>query len=217
MSVSAISARFQELQHAYSAGMRRFGARAVVRLVRLPITPNGLTITGMLLAAGAGALIAVEWFLAGTALFLAASLMDLFDGSLARAKDMESEFGQFLDSTLDRVGEAAALAGVAVYFAREGNEFATGAAFVAVVAAFLVSYTRAKAESIGVDCTVGLMQRPERTVLLLFGLVFGWYQPILLSVVVALAVLTVVTVVQRIVHVSRELDRRQKDPHALRP
>jgi CDP-diacylglycerol--glycerol-3-phosphate 3-phosphatidyltransferase len=209
--MTTLTARLQEMQHAYTAGMRRWASRLVVRIVKLPISPNGLTVTGMLLACTAGVLFAVGWFLLGTAVFLAASLCDLFDGSLARAKDMQSEFGEFLDSSLDRVGEAAALAGVAVHFARTGNEVGTAAAFVAVVAAFLVSYTRAKAESMGIDCHVGLMQRPERTVLLIGGLLFGWLEPVLFVVVLVLAGLTVWTVGQRVIHVGRQLERRRKE------
>ncbi len=198
----------QRIQQAYTVGMRAFASRTVSAIVRLPVSPNGLTVTGMLLACVAGGFIAANWFVLGTVVFLIASLMDLFDGSLARAKGLQSEFGEFLDSSLDRVGEAAALTGVAVHFAREGNELGTAAAFVAVVASFLVSYTRAKAESLGVESKVGLMQRPERTVLLIGGLLFGWYEPVLLTAVLLLAVLTVYTVFQRVIHVGRQLERR---------
>jgi CDP-diacylglycerol--glycerol-3-phosphate 3-phosphatidyltransferase len=127
----------------------------------------------------------------------------MLDGSLARMQQKSTQFGAFLDSTLDRVSEGAVLAGVAYWFAAAPRVQAVNAALVvlALLGSILVSYTRARAESLGIECRVGLMSRPERVVLLAIGLFFNW----LSYVIYIMVALTAFTVVQRVVHSYRQL------------
>jgi CDP-diacylglycerol--glycerol-3-phosphate 3-phosphatidyltransferase len=125
----------------------------------------------------------------------------MLDGTLARLSKMVTPFGAFLDSTLDRASEGVVLAAVAYRLAAEGREIDAGLVVVALLGSFLVSYTRARAEALGLECKVGLMSRPERVVLLAIGLFFD----VLPFVVYILAALTTFTVVQRVLHTHRQL------------
>jgi CDP-diacylglycerol--glycerol-3-phosphate 3-phosphatidyltransferase len=185
-------------------------------LVAAGVRPNTITTLGLIGAIAAGTLFASGeirwggWVLAVTAVF------DVLDGVVARRSGAQSRFGAFFDSTVDRVSDAALLGGLAVFWARVGPHHSiemVAIALVAITGAFLTSYARARAESIGLDAKVGVMQRPERVVLLaapqaLFGLAFdGW---LLKSVVVVLALTAWITVAQRVafVHRSTGADRR---------
>lgn len=135
--------------------------------------------------------------------FTIGSLSDLLDGSVARLTGKSSRFGAFLDSTLDRFAEGLVLGAVGIVFAQDEQWWALAGAFVALTASFLISYTRARAEGLGVDSNRGgLMSRPERLFLLGSGFFFQtWIDNFLAVVVVVLAVLSLLTVIQRVFHV----------------
>jgi CDP-diacylglycerol--glycerol-3-phosphate 3-phosphatidyltransferase len=151
------------------------------------------------------------FFIAGVA-FIVGSIMDTLDGRYSRMSGKGTPFGAFLDSTLDRIEEGVVLLAVAAYFATRHEEAAVAAVVAAVLGSLMVSYTRARAEALGVACKVGLATRPVRVVILSAGLVFakgaslGHFE-LLAPAVYALAGLTVFTVLQRIWHVRRELRR----------
>jgi CDP-diacylglycerol--glycerol-3-phosphate 3-phosphatidyltransferase len=186
--------------------------RAVARdrLIESRLTPNAISMTGFVLNVLAAVLVTQQlFFLAGVA-FIAGSLMDMLDGRYSRMSGKGTPFGAFLDSTLDRIEEGIVLAAIAAYFAERGDEVAVGAAVLTVVGSYMVSYTRARAEALGMECKVGVATRPVRVVILSAGLVFakgaglGDFE-LLEPAVYVLAVLTVITTFQRIFHVRREL------------
>ena len=149
------------------------------------------------------------FFLGGIA-FIVGSVMDTLDGRYSRMSGKGTPFGAFLDSTLDRIEEGIVLTAVAGYFALHGNRVAVAAVVVAVLASLMVSYTRARAEALGVECKVGIATRPVRVVILAIGLVFargaslGNFE-LLKPAVYVLAALSAITAVQRIWHVRSEL------------
>jgi CDP-diacylglycerol---glycerol-3-phosphate 3-phosphatidyltransferase len=186
------------------------------RLIESRLTPNSISITGLTLNVAAAVLVTQRlFFLAGIA-FIAGSLMDTLDGRYSRMSGKGTLFGAFLDSTLDRIEEGIVLVAVAAYFASRGDELAVAAVVVAVLGSLMVSYTRARAEALGVECKVGLATRPVRVVVLSAGLVFakgaglGDFELLEASIYV-LAGLTVFTVVQRIWHVREALTKRERD------
>jgi len=180
------------------------------RLIESRLTPNAISLTGFALNVAAAALIVDRlFFLAGLA-FIIGSIMDTLDGRYSRMSGKGTQFGAFLDSTLDRCEEGIVLTAVAVTFARQHDELAVAAVVVAVLASLMVSYTRARAEALGVECKVGLASRPVRVVILSAGLVFArgaslGHFYLLAPAVYVLALLSAVTVLQRIVHVHSEL------------
>jgi CDP-diacylglycerol---glycerol-3-phosphate 3-phosphatidyltransferase len=185
------------------------------RLIESRLTPNSISLTGFALNVAAAVLVTQRlFFLAGVA-FIVGSLMDTLDGRYSRMSGKGTLFGAFLDSTLDRIEEGIVLAAVGAYFASRGDELATAAVVVAVVGSLMVSYTRARAEALGVECKVGLATRPVRVVVLSIGLVFakgagiGDFELLEASIYV-LAALTVFTVMQRIWHVREELVKQQR-------
>jgi CDP-diacylglycerol---glycerol-3-phosphate 3-phosphatidyltransferase len=176
-------------------------------LVRRNVHPNTITVVGTLCTViggiiyGTGHIRTGGWFLSITALF------DVLDGTVARRSGRSSTFGAFLDSTLDRLADGFLLGGLAVFYAtstRHGSVALMITALLGLIGAFMTSYTRARAESLGIDAKVGLLQRPERIVLLsapqaLFGLaVDGW---MLAIITVVLTVTAWITVVQRVAFV----------------
>lgn len=187
------------------------GARSIVDpiirgLVRKGVGPNAITIAGFLVVTASCGLILGEFWLLSWFVFTVGSLSDMLDGSVARLSGKASTFGAFLDSTLDRLAEGLVLGSIGIVFARDQRYFAVAACFVALTASFLVSYTRARAEGLGIDSNKGgLMSRVERLFLIGTGLFFGWIDHFLEIAIYVLAVLTVLTVVQRVVHVSRAL------------
>ena len=180
------------------------------RLIESRLTPNAISVTGLALNLAAAALVTQRlFFLAGVA-FVVGSVMDTLDGRYSRMSGKGTPFGAFLDSTLDRVEEGIVLVAVAAYFASLGDSLATAAVVVCVVGSFMVSYTRARAEALGVECKVGLATRPVRVVILSAGLLFAKGASVLdvellEPAVYTLAVLTSVTVLQRVLHVRRRL------------
>ena len=189
------------------------------RLIESRLTPNAISITGLVLNVAAAVLVTQRlFFLAGLA-FIVGSVMDTLDGRYSRMSGKGTMFGAFLDSTLDRIEEGIVLAAVAWYFADRGDEVAAAACVVAVLGSLMVSYTRARAEALGVECKVGLATRPVRVVLLSAGLVFakgaglGDFE-LLAPAVYVMAGLTAVTVAQRVWHVRGELHRLERADQA---
>jgi CDP-diacylglycerol--glycerol-3-phosphate 3-phosphatidyltransferase len=195
-------------------------AYARERLIESRLTPNAISIAGLvgnLIAAG---LVTQRLFtLAGIA-FVLGSVMDTLDGRYSRMSGKGTLFGAFLDSTLDRIEEGIVLAAVAGYFAATGDDFAAAMCVVAVLGSLMVSYTRARAEALGVECKVGLATRPVRVVILSVGLVFakgaglGDFE-LLAPAVYLIAALTVLTTIQRVWHVRNELSKEAKPPVEL--
>jgi CDP-diacylglycerol--glycerol-3-phosphate 3-phosphatidyltransferase len=180
------------------------------RLIESRLTPNAISLTGFALCVVAAVLAWREqWILAGLA-FIVGSVCDTLDGRYSRMSGKGTPFGAFLDSTLDRIEEGVVLTAVAAYFARQGDDVAVAAVVLAVLASLMVSYTRARAEALGVECKVGIADRPVRVVILSAGLVLAAGELIsgldlLAPAVYVLATLSVVTVIQRIWHVRRQL------------
>jgi CDP-diacylglycerol--glycerol-3-phosphate 3-phosphatidyltransferase len=183
------------------------------RLIESRLTPNAISLTGFLLNLVAAFLIVERlFFLAGVA-FIVGSVMDTLDGRYSRMSGKGTPFGAFLDSTLDRLEEGIVLTAVAAYFASRHNQVAVAAVVIAVLGSLMVSYTRARAEALGVSCKVGLATRPVRVVILSIGLVFAQGASIgdfelLAPAVYVLAALTVITMIQRIVYVRGQLNAR---------
>ena len=180
------------------------------RLIESRLTPNAISLTGFALnLVAAGLVVGRYFFLAGVA-FIIGSIMDTLDGRYSRMSGKGTPFGAFLDSTLDRLEEGIVLIAVGAYFASRHNEVAAAATVAAVLGSLMVSYTRARAEALGVECKVGLATRPVRVVILSAGLVFAKGASIgnfelLAPAVYVLAALTVFTVLQRILHVRKQL------------
>jgi CDP-diacylglycerol---glycerol-3-phosphate 3-phosphatidyltransferase len=190
------------------------------RLIESRLTPNTISIAGLALNLVAAALVTQRlFFLAGLA-FIVGSVMDTLDGRYSRMSGKGTLFGAFLDSTLDRIEEGIVLAAVAGYFAATGQDFAAAMCVVAVLGSLMVSYTRARAEALGVECKVGLATRPVRVVILSVGLVFakgagiGDFELLAPSIYV-IAALTVVTTIQRVWHVRNQLSGEASGPPAL--
>ena len=187
------------------------------RLIESRLTPNAISMTGLVGNVVAAALVWQEYFFLGGVAFILGSIMDTLDGRYSRMSGKGTPFGAFLDSTLDRVEEGIVLTAVAAYFATQGDELAVAAVVVAVLASLMVSYTRARAEALGVECKVGIASRAVRVVILSIGLVFakgaglGDFE-LLAPAVYVLAALSTITVFQRIFHVRRELSARPSAP-----
>jgi len=182
------------------------------RLIESRLTPNAISITGLIGNLIAAFLILEEHFVLAGVAFILGSLCDMFDGRYSRMSGKGTPFGAFLDSTLDRVEEGVVLAAVAAWFAKESNELAVGATVIAVVGSYMVSYTRARAEALGVECKVGIASRAVRVVILSVGLVFAAGELIpdfdlLEPAIYTMAALTVFTALQRVLHVRRQLAR----------
>jgi CDP-diacylglycerol--glycerol-3-phosphate 3-phosphatidyltransferase len=182
------------------------------RLVESRLTPNKISLTGFVLNVAAAVLITQRLFFLGGAAFIVGSLMDMLDGRYSRMSGKGTPFGAFLDSTLDRMEEGIVLTAVAYQFSKDGNDAAVAAVVVAVLASLMVSYTRARAEALDVECKVGIADRPVRVVILSAGLILargaGIFDVELIEPAVwVLAGLSVITVGQRIFHVRKELTR----------
>ena len=199
------------LKEGYTSGARRLASRSMSGLARTRVTPNALTTAGVSLCAAAAVLTYFEYrnqilyFWLAALVFVVGSVLDILDGALARAGGKQSPFGAFLDSTTDRVSEAFVLGAIALVFHRRGNEVALGFAFAAVVGSFLVSYTRARAEALGLKGDVGIGSRAERVVVITAGLVLAPWWHCLDAAIYLLTVTAWFTVVQRVLSVRRQL------------
>lgn len=171
------------------------------RLVRWGVTADRLTVAGLVLCVAAAGLLLTGRLVGAGVLFLAGSALDMFDGALARRTGTSSPWGAFLDSSLDRMAEAAVFCALIYWFASRGEPLNATLTGVALTGAMLTSYLRARAEALGADCTVGWMSRTERVLILGGGLLFM----VPAYAVWALVVLTWWTVAQRLVHVAGRL------------
>lgn len=200
------------------SGAARVGAARLVdpvarSLLRLGVSPDAVTLLGTLgVVAGALGFGARGEILAGSLIVAGFALVDMVDGAMARARGFSTRFGALLDSTMDRVADGAIFGAIGYWYATEGESPTVAAALVCLVAGQVVSYVKARAQSVGIGCDVGLVERPERLVLvglgaLATGLGVGWALPVALWL---LAILSLVTVVQRVLHVRRA-DRRDEE------
>jgi phosphatidylglycerophosphate synthase len=197
----------------YTTGARRLATRSIVGLARTRVTPNALTAGGVTLCALASVLVYFEYrhevlfFWLGAVLFVVGSLLDILDGALARFSGKASPFGAFVDSTTDRISEAFMLGAIALVLLRDGSELGIALAVAALTGSFLVSYTRARAEALGLRGDVGIGSRAERVVVITAGLVLAPWLP--LELALGLLTLTAwVTVLQRVLHVRTQLRTR---------
>jgi CDP-diacylglycerol---glycerol-3-phosphate 3-phosphatidyltransferase len=174
------------------------------RLIESRLTPNAISLTGFALCVVAAVLVWQDEYLLGGIAFIVGSVCDTLDGRYSRMSGKGTPFGAFLDSTLDRIEEGLVLAAVAVTFVDEDDKLAIAAVVIAVLASLLVSYTRARAEALGVECKVGIANRGVRVAILAIGLLFADLG-VLAPAVYVLAALGTVTVLQRIFHVRRQL------------
>jgi CDP-diacylglycerol--glycerol-3-phosphate 3-phosphatidyltransferase len=207
----------------FEAWVRRHAEALMTALGRSPLTPNQVTVVGVLLTFIASGLVAfgqLRW--AGVVLIVAGTC-DILDGALARSTNAAYPYGAFLDSTLDRYSEGAVYLGLAAYFITvEGplQRWLVLATLAALAGSFLVSYVRARAQSLGFACKSGLFQRPERVVATVIGLLFGGY--VLYLIVFLLAIVTNITAVQRIREVwlqgrAQRLEREREAKAAKTP
>jgi CDP-diacylglycerol--glycerol-3-phosphate 3-phosphatidyltransferase len=204
------TAVLQRVKQGYTTGARTLASRSIVGLARTRVTPNALTTAGVSLCLAAAVLVYFEdhnellFYWLGAFVFVVGSILDILDGALARAGGKTTPFGSFLDSTTDRVGEGAMLGAIALVFARHGNEVALAAAIAAVAGSFLVSYTRAKAEALGLRGDVGFGSRAERVVAITAGLVLAPWG-LLPWAIYLLTATAWLTVLQRILYVRKQL------------
>jgi len=194
------------LQKTIGEPLEKLRGLAAAGLVRLGVTPNVLTVTGLIVSIGAGGLLALGHFGGAVVVIVLAGAFDMLDGSVARLSGKTTAFGAFLDSSLDRYSDVAIFGGVIGYYAVRGETSLVVAGVAALGGALLISYTRARAECLIASCKVGLFERGERLVTLMLGAVVG-NVPAALWV---LAVLTQWTVLVRIHHTRRTLARRQR-------
>ncbi len=181
------------------------------RLIESRLTPNAISMTGLVGNVIAAVLVTQRYFFLAGVAFILGSVMDTLDGRYSRMSGKGTAFGAFLDSTLDRIEEGVVLAAIAAHFSKQGDDLAVAAVVVTVLGSLMVSYTRARAEALGVECKVGFAQRPPRVAILAVGIVFGAGAglgdfSLLAPSIYALALLTSVTALQRVLHVRRELN-----------
>jgi CDP-diacylglycerol--glycerol-3-phosphate 3-phosphatidyltransferase len=183
----------------FEAWVRRQAEALMSALGRVPVTPNQITVIGVALTFCAAVLAALGYLRWAGVVLIFAGTFDILDGALARSSSRAYPYGAFLDSTLDRYSEGAIYIGLAAYFASTGGPLQRWlllATVAALAGSFLVSYVRARAQSLGFTCESGLFARPERVVATVVGLIFGGV--ILYAVVFLLAILTNLTALQRI-------------------
>ena len=174
---------------------------------RVGLTPNLVTIIGLLIAVAAAYLIGIGLWWAGGLVALFAGIFDMFDGALARNTGRASDFGALLDSTIDRVSEAVVLLGVLAYYLTSDNDWGAMLVYGALVGSIMVSYMRARSEGLGIECKVGVMQRPERVAMTGLGLIVAHWIPVVMLIVLGvIAALTTVTAIHRLFHTWRMLE-----------
>jgi CDP-diacylglycerol---glycerol-3-phosphate 3-phosphatidyltransferase len=209
------SAVLHRVKEGYTTGARSLASRWIVGLTRTRVTPNALTTAGVSLCLAASVVVYFEYrspwvfYWLGAFLFVVGSILDILDGALARAGGKTTPFGAFLDSTTDRVGEAAMLGAIALIFHRYDHPVALALAFAGVAGSLLVSYTRARAEALGLKGDVGIGSRAERVVVITAGLVLAPISIWLLVAAISLLTATAwITVLQRILFVRKQLTER---------
>jgi len=202
--------RAEAIKHGYTTGARGLASRSVTGLTRTRITPNALTAAGVTLCAAAAVFVLFEgrneilFYWLAALVFVVGSLLDILDGALARAGGKATPFGAFIDSTTDRVSEGFMLTAIAWVLARNHHPAFVAVAMAAVAGSFLVSYTRARAEALGLRGDVGIGSRAERVVVITAGLVLAPWGVLPWSLVL-LACTAWITVGQRVLHVRKQL------------
>jgi CDP-diacylglycerol--glycerol-3-phosphate 3-phosphatidyltransferase len=185
---------------------RQFAEQLVRPLAALGLTPNMATFLGFLFSCVTAIVLAMGNLRIGALMILFSGAFDMVDGALARVRNQKTTFGAFFDSTLDRYSEAVVLLGLIVFALRTPSlpqhDWIVALAYIAGIGSLMVSYTRARAEGLGLDAKSGLLARPERVVLLAAGLLIGG-QDWLLWTLLILALASVLTSIQRIVAVRR--------------
>ncbi len=194
----------ERIQREYTDGTRRVIGRIMDRVTRIPVTANQVTAAGFILNAIAAVLVYREAWIAAGVLFLIGSILDIFDGAIARARGEAGPRGAMIDSVLDRISEAVILAAIALVFSRNGDQIALIAVIVALTGSLMTSYLRARAEALGLDGKHGVMARAERVVLIAAALLFAPFGALPWGIIL-LAALTTITVAQRARHILRQL------------
>ncbi len=182
-----------KLGHIFDKPLRRVAQR-------IPLGPNALTVIGFLVTVGAAFAIPYNLTLGGI-LILIGSTFDMLDGIVARATGKVTKFGAFLDSVLDRYSDAFLFLAIAWYLAGNNNHVGAFLSIGTLVGSFLISYARARAEGIGESCQNGLLERPERIIMLIFATLTGFLVPVLW----VMLFLTHITVLQRVFHIWKKV------------
>ena len=193
----------------YKTPLSRLGDPVARVLLRAHVRPNHLTVVGLGISLVAACAMAQSRLRLAALLLVVAGLCDFFDGSLARLANSVSAFGAFLDSVVDRYSDQVVLLGMVLHYERLGDTAGLLLTVVTLIGTVMVSYTKARAQSVGVSCEIGLMERPERLILLIAGLTFNLLTPAL----VVLAILTNVTALQRILYTRRAVAAREDALH----
>ncbi len=191
ISSTGIKEKTQEILKPFAKGLGNLG-----------ISPNTVTLTGFLLSAVSGYFLSTGSLITGTITLIFSGLCDVFDGILARTTERTTKRGAFLDSFLDRYADFFPLAGLLYLGHRTGSELLLLSSLFSIVGSFSTSYARARAESLGIDCKIGLLERPERIILMIAGLISGFVEESLFL----LAVLSNFTALQRLICVLRSSD-----------
>jgi phosphatidylinositol phosphate synthase len=211
--LSHFAVALDRVKQTYTVPVRRAAARSMAGLARTRLSPNALTTSGVLLCAVSAVLVFFEYrneylfYWLGAFVFVVGSILDVLDGALARAGGKTTPFGAFLDSTTDRISEGFMLGAIALVFSRHHHEVALAFAVAAVAGSFLVSYTRARAEALGLKGDVGIGSRAERVVVITAGLVLAPWG-VLPYAVYLLTATAWITVLQRILAVRAQLRAR---------
>jgi CDP-diacylglycerol--glycerol-3-phosphate 3-phosphatidyltransferase len=210
--------RAAAIKQGYTTGARRLANQSITGLARTRVTPNALTASGVTLCAIASVLVYFEYrdellfFWLGALVFVVGSVLDILDGALARVGGKTTPFGAFIDSTTDRVSEGFMLGAIALVLHRDGNALALAFVVAALVGSFLVSYTRSKAEGLGLKGDVGIGSRAERVAVITAGLVLAPWG-LLSWAVYLLAAAVWITVGQRVLHVRKQLLQGELNGH----
>jgi CDP-diacylglycerol--glycerol-3-phosphate 3-phosphatidyltransferase len=183
----------------YKTSLAWLGDPVARVLLRAHVRPNQLTVVGLGVSIVAAGALAQGSLRVGAVLLALAGLFDFFDGSLARLANSVSVFGAFLDSVVDRYSDLVVLLGVVLYYHRAADTTGVFLTMLTLVGTIMISYTKARAQSMGVACEIGLMERPERLIVLIAGATFTLLTP----AIVVLAVLTNATALQRILYTRR--------------
>ena len=205
-----MSGSLTRFKDAYTDEVRRLAASSINHLGRTRLTPTMLTTAGVVLCAIASIIVYFEYkawwlFLVGAAVFALGSILDILDGALARTRNLITPFGAFLDSMVDRIGEAFMLGAIALVLMRDGNEWGVALTIAALTGSVLVSYTRAKAELLGLKGDVGLGSRAERVFVITIGVALGSVGALPWAMLV-LAVTAWITALQRVLSVRAQLN-----------
>jgi phosphatidylinositol phosphate synthase len=205
------SPTFERVKRTYTDEARRLAAQSMAQLEEARVTPDALTVSGVALCIAGSVAVWFEYvgwglYWVGAVLFVVGSILDILDGALARSRGIGSQFGAFLDSTVDRVGEGFMIGAIGLVLMRHDEMWGVALAFAAIAGSFLVSYARARAEALGLRGDVGVGSRAERVVVITTGLVLAPVNDLVLPATMALLAATAwITVLQRILHVRRQL------------